>query len=89
MKFDLRELALFAEQTVFKAGDRISDLRNREKIEVNYKDAGKLVTSADLLSERIIQEAIKGTLFNGEVYPILSLNRVHFIEERLSSCVIY
>ncbi|WP_238656167.1 hypothetical protein [Paenibacillus piscarius] len=51
MKFDLRELALFAEQTVTKAGDRISDLRSRKNIEVNYKDAGELVTSADLLSE--------------------------------------
>lgn len=61
MKFDLRELALFAEQAVTKAGDRISELRSREIIEVNYKDAGELVTSADLLSERIIQEAIMGT----------------------------
>ncbi|MBY0011808.1 inositol monophosphatase family protein [Paenibacillus typhae] len=61
MKFDLRELALFAEQTVTKAGDRISELRSQEKIEVNYKDAGELVTSADLLSERIIQEAIMET----------------------------
>lgn len=60
MKFDLRELALFAEQAVTKAGDTISELRSREKIEVNYKDAGELVTSADLLSERIIQEAIMG-----------------------------
>ncbi|AHV95432.1 inositol-1(or 4)-monophosphatase [Paenibacillus sabinae T27] len=60
MKFDLRKLALFAEQAVTKAGDRISELRSREKIEVNYKDSGELVTSADLLSERIIQEAIMG-----------------------------
>lgn len=60
MKFDLRELAVFAEQAVTKAGDRISELRSQEKIDVNYKDAGELVTSADLLSERIIQEAIMG-----------------------------
>ncbi len=60
MKFDLRELALFAEQTVTKAGDSIAELRRQEKIEVDYKDFGELVTSADLLSERIIQEAIRG-----------------------------
>jgi myo-inositol-1(or 4)-monophosphatase len=75
MKFDLRELALFAEQAVTKAGDRISELRSREKIEVNYKDSGELVTSADLLSEGIIQEAIMGE-FHG--HRILSEeNGVH------------
>ncbi|WP_438431912.1 inositol monophosphatase family protein [Gorillibacterium sp. sgz500922] len=58
MEFDLREIAVFAEQAVTKAGDRISELRSREKIIENYKDFGELVTSADLLSESIIQEAI-------------------------------
>ena len=52
------EWATFAEEVVRKAGQKIIDLKANSNIEVTYKGAGELVTSADLASDRIIRHAI-------------------------------
>lgn len=54
----LEKLLDFAESVVKKAGEHIVKLRTELQIDVLYKDAGELVTSADFASDQIIREAI-------------------------------
>ncbi|MGG1658296.1 inositol monophosphatase family protein [Brevibacillus sp. NRS-1366] len=53
----------FADKIVRLAGQKIIGLRKENHIEVTHKNAGELVTSADLASDQIIREAITS------VYP--------------------
>lgn len=52
------EWATFADKVVRIAGKKIIELRRESRIEVTYKNAGELVTSADFASDQIIREAI-------------------------------
>lgn len=58
MKDTALEWATFADKVVCIAGNKIIELRRESRIEVTYKNAGELVTSADLASDQIIREAI-------------------------------
>lgn len=58
MKASALEWAAFAEKVVRIAGNRIVELRDDSCIQVTYKNAGELVTSADIASNQIICEAI-------------------------------
>lgn len=54
----LNEWSNFAEKTVLAAGKKVMELRRESLIEMTYKKAGELVTSADLASDQIIRDAI-------------------------------
>ncbi|MGG3307856.1 inositol monophosphatase family protein [Paenibacillus lautus] len=58
MKDKALEWAIFAEKIVRLAGKKITKLQTQSLIEVTYKNAGELVTSADFASDQIIREAI-------------------------------
>lgn len=58
MKDNALEWATFADKIVRIAGKRIIEIRRESRIEVAYKFAGELVTSADTTSDQIIREAI-------------------------------
>ncbi|WP_409342511.1 inositol monophosphatase family protein [Paenibacillus sp. MBLB4367] len=58
MKDKALEWATFADKVVRTAGKKMIELRKNSRVEVTYKNAGELVTSADLASDRIICEAI-------------------------------
>jgi myo-inositol-1(or 4)-monophosphatase len=53
-----KEWAEFAEKVVKMAGKHVIELRQKGNVDEMYKDAGELVTSADLESDKIIREAI-------------------------------
>jgi len=55
------EWAAFADRVVRIAGKKIIEIRRESRIEVAYKDAGELVTSADFASDQIIRDAIAST----------------------------
>ncbi|SMF92471.1 myo-inositol-1(or 4)-monophosphatase [Paenibacillus uliginis N3/975] len=61
MKEDAQEWAIFAEKMVRLAGEKIIELRNESRVEITMKNAGELVTSADLASDHIIRDAIVST----------------------------
>jgi myo-inositol-1(or 4)-monophosphatase len=58
MKASALEWVAFAEKVVRIAGKRIVEMRDDSCIQVAYKNAGELVTSADIASNQIICEAI-------------------------------
>ncbi|WP_289137241.1 inositol monophosphatase family protein [uncultured Brevibacillus sp.] len=58
MKDSALEWATFADKVVRIAGKKIIEIRRESRIEVTYKNAGELVTSADFASDQIIREAI-------------------------------
>ncbi|MFU1794617.1 inositol monophosphatase family protein [Paenibacillus azoreducens] len=58
MKDKALEWANFADKAVRLAGKKITELQTESHIEVTYKNAGELVTSADFASDQIIREAI-------------------------------
>lgn len=55
----LKEWADFAEKNARAAGKMVLELRRDSIVEMTYKKAGELVTSADLASNQIICEAIE------------------------------
>ena len=59
----LDEWSNFAEKMVRAAGKKIVELKRESLIEMTYKKAGELVTSADLASDQIIRDA------NEKCYP--------------------
>lgn len=58
MKDNALEWANFAERVIRIAGKKIIELRTESRVEVTYKSAGELVTSADIASDKIIRDAI-------------------------------
>jgi myo-inositol-1(or 4)-monophosphatase len=52
------EWAIFADKIVRLAGKKIIEIQTDSLIEVTYKNAGELVTSADFASDQIIRDAI-------------------------------
>jgi myo-inositol-1(or 4)-monophosphatase len=58
MKDIALEWATFADKVVRIAGKKVIELRRESLIEVKYKNAGELVTSADMASDQIIRDAI-------------------------------
>ncbi|MDR0140173.1 inositol monophosphatase family protein [Metabacillus idriensis] len=58
MNHKAREWADFAERIVNIAGNRVVELRDKGRVDKMFKNAGELVTSADLESDKIIREAI-------------------------------
>lgn len=58
MKDKAHEWAVFADKVVRLAGKKVIELQRESLIEVTYKSAGELVTTADIVSDQIIREAI-------------------------------
>ncbi len=52
------EWAVFMDKVLRGAGEEIIRLRKEVRLEVTYKSAGELVTTADLASDQIIRDAI-------------------------------
>jgi myo-inositol-1(or 4)-monophosphatase len=63
LKKNAIEWATFADKVVRTAGKKIIELRAESRLEVTYKNARELVTSADLASDQLIRDAI------ASVYP--------------------
>lgn len=58
------EWADFMTKVLQTAGNEIIKLRNELRVEVTYKSAGELVTTADLASNQIIHKAISSVIQN-------------------------